>query len=93
MSRHEEAENLKAPERLEEELLTTDEVAQRLKITRQTVQRLIQRGQLTASRIGRGWRVKRRELEAFLQATETRRHGDDEKGRKLVRASFALVRN
>ena len=80
MPRREEAKKLKAPEHLEDELLTTDEVARWLKITRQTVQRLIQRGQLTASRIGREWRVKRRELDAFLQATEIRRRDDAEKG-------------
>jgi excisionase family DNA binding protein len=79
MPRREGAKNLKGPEHLEDELLTTDEVAQWLKITRQTVQRLIQRGQLTASRIGREWRVKRRELDAFLQATEIRRRDEVEK--------------
>ena len=56
----------------DEELLTTTEVAERLKITRQTVQRLIKAGKLKASRIGRDWRVKRNELETFLKATENR---------------------
>jgi len=54
-----------------EDLLTTSEVARRLRLTRQTVQRMIKRGDLKASRIGRDWRVKRSTLEAFLRETET----------------------
>jgi len=73
-------EKLEESEDLEEELLTTGEVARRLKITRQTVQRLIQRGDLKASRIGRDWRIKSRELESFLKETETPGRGDVEKG-------------
>ena len=60
------------PETEDDLLLTTQEVAGRLQLTRQTVQRLIKAGKLKASRIGRDWRVKRSALEAFLKATETR---------------------
>jgi excisionase family DNA binding protein len=56
----------------EDELLTTAEVAARLKVTRQTVQRLINAGDLVASRVGREWRVKRSELDAFLKAHQNR---------------------
>jgi excisionase family DNA binding protein len=56
----------------DDELLTTAEVAARLKVTRQTVQRLINAGNLVASRVGREWRVKRSELDAFLKAFQNR---------------------
>jgi excisionase family DNA binding protein len=56
----------------DDELLTTTEVATRLKVTRQTVQRLINAGDLVASRVGREWRVKRSELDAFLKAFQNR---------------------
>jgi excisionase family DNA binding protein len=56
----------------DEELLTTKEVARRLKVTTQTVQRLIHRGELVASRVARDWRIKPSELEAFLQRTQSR---------------------
>ena len=53
-----------------EDLLTTAEVAKRLKLTRQTVQRLTKHRKLKALRIGRDWRIKRSALEAFLKAAE-----------------------
>jgi len=56
----------------DDELLTTIEVAARLKVTRQTVQRLINAEKLVASRVGREWRVKRSELDAFLKAFQNR---------------------
>ena len=56
----------------DDEILTTAEVAARLKVTRQTVQRLINAGNLVASRVGREWRVKCSELEAFLKAHQNR---------------------
>ena len=60
------------PTTTDDELLTTGEVATRLKVTRQTVQRLISAGKLVASRVGREWRVKRSELDAFLKAFQNR---------------------
>jgi excisionase family DNA binding protein len=61
------------PEPQEDELLTTKQVAQRLKLTPQTVQRLINRGELTASRVAGAWRISRSELEAFLLRTRSGR--------------------
>jgi excisionase family DNA binding protein len=67
-----EAETPTALDAKDEELLTTREVARRLKVTPQTVQRLIHRGDLVASRVARDWRIKPSELEAFLQRTQSR---------------------
>jgi excisionase family DNA binding protein len=60
------------PDVKDDEMLTTKEVARRLKVTPQTVQRLIHRGELKASRVGRDWRIKPSAFEAFLEATEKR---------------------
>jgi excisionase family DNA binding protein len=55
----------------DDELLTTIEVAARLKVTRQMVQRLINTGKLLASRVGWEWRVKRGELDTFLKGFQS----------------------
>jgi excisionase family DNA binding protein len=54
-----------------EEILTTGEVAQRLKISRRAVQWLIHQRRLKAVRIGRSYRVRPQHIEAFLSAHET----------------------
>jgi excisionase family DNA binding protein len=51
----------------DEEMLTTKEVARRLKVTSQTVQRLIGRGDLIAVRVGRDWRIAPSAFKAFLR--------------------------
>ena len=47
-------------------------MAARLKVTRQTVQRLINDGKWWPRGVGREWRVKRSELDAFLKAFQNR---------------------
>lgn len=47
-------------------LLTTDEVLAFLKVKSCTVYRLIKTGDLPAIRVGRRWRVRRGDLEAWL---------------------------
>ena len=49
-------------------LLTTDEVLEFLRVKSCTVYRLIKSGDLPAIRIGRRWRVRRSDLEAWLDA-------------------------
>jgi excisionase family DNA binding protein len=51
-------------------MLTPKAVVRRLNVTPQTVQRLIHRGELMASRAARNWRMKPSALEAFLQRTQ-----------------------
>jgi excisionase family DNA binding protein len=72
MARKESPPRQPVPTTTDDELLTTGEMATRLKVTRQTVQRLISAGKLVASRVGREWRVKRSELDAFLKAFQNR---------------------
>jgi excisionase family DNA binding protein len=54
-----------------EEILTTREVAERLKISHRAVQWLIHQRKLQAIRIGRSYRVRPQHIEAFLTAHET----------------------
>lgn len=50
------------------ELLTTREVADKLKIDPTTVTYYIRKGQLKAIKLGRGYRVSQEELERFLES-------------------------
>jgi len=47
--------------------LTTDEVLSYLKVTPRTIYRLIRSGELPALRIGRQWRFRRADLDAWLE--------------------------
>ena len=49
-----------------EKLLTTQEVADYLGLTQRTIYTYIQSGSLRAIKIGREWRIKESELEAFI---------------------------
>ena len=50
----------------EQELFTTDEAADRLRVCVRTVRRLVALDDLGAIKIGRAWRIPRAELEAYL---------------------------
>lgn len=50
-----------------EELLTVAEIAEEMKSSRATVTSLIRKGDLIAMRWGRTWRVKRSDLNVYLQ--------------------------
>jgi excisionase family DNA binding protein len=49
-----------------EKLLTTQEIADYLGLTQRTIYTYIQSGSLRAIKIGREWRIKESELEAFI---------------------------
>jgi excisionase family DNA binding protein len=49
-------------------LLTVREVADVLRVSKMTVYRLIKTGELPAFRIGKNYRIRQPELEAFLAA-------------------------
>ena len=52
--------------------LTTEEVLAYLKITPRTIYRLIRNGELPAVRIGRQWRFRRNDLDAWLERQRAR---------------------
>lgn len=53
---------------MSETLLTAAEVAEQLRVSTMTVYRLIRSGELPAVRVGRNYRVRDPDLEAYLQA-------------------------
>lgn len=59
-------------------LMTVAEVAEVLRVSRMTVYRLIKAGELTAIRVGKNYRVRRRDLEGYLASGSVR--ADEGKG-------------
>jgi excisionase family DNA binding protein len=57
----------------ETEIMTVNEVAAYLKISEVTTYKLVQQGKIPAFKIGRHWRVKRIDLEEFI---EKLKHGE-----------------
>lgn len=62
---------------MEETLLSPAQVADRLQVTEQTIYDWLREGKLAGHKLGRLWRVRPKDLEAFLQrAGRTKRdHG------------------
>jgi excisionase family DNA binding protein len=50
-------------------LMTVEEVASVMRVSRMTVYRLIRRGQLQAIRVGRNYRVREDDLTTYLEAS------------------------
>ena len=53
-----------------EQLYTLDEVARILRVHRLTAQRYVINGELPASKIGRAWRIRGADLEAFIKSRQ-----------------------
>ena len=51
---------------LEDSLLTVGEVAQVMRVSNMTVYRLIKSGQMAAIRVGKNYRIRRRDMEKYL---------------------------
>lgn len=54
------------------ELLTPEQAAAYLQVNRETIYRYIREGKLVASKLGRGYRIPKRNLDLLLRATRTR---------------------
>jgi excisionase family DNA binding protein len=50
------------------EVLTTNEACQYLKISRPTFLKLVHTNQIRARKVGRAWKILRSELQAFMKA-------------------------
>jgi len=52
------------------ELLTSNEIAKMLKVSKKTIYRMIDDGRLRGSKIGKEWRFKKDKLEKWLERQE-----------------------
>lgn len=67
---------------MHDELLTVDEVAQRLKINAQTIRRWLREGRLNGTSLGTrqaGWRVPASEVHRFIEQGKRPAGADDTK--------------
>ena len=55
----------------DEQLLTVAEVADRLRVSTMTVYRLVKAGELPAYRVGKNYRIRSADLDAYLSAGRT----------------------
>jgi excisionase family DNA binding protein len=60
------------------ELFTPEQVAVTLQLSPKTVKGWLRIGKLTGCKIGRVWRVKEADLEAFIQASRVLRKSEEE---------------
>lgn len=51
----------------EKEIMTISQVAKYLQISEVTTYRLVQDGKIPAFKVGRGWRVKKEDLNEFIE--------------------------
>ena len=63
---------LKASKVINEKLLTPEQVAERLQVTELTVYGWLRRGRLPALKLGRLWRIRQDDLEAFLEGARAK---------------------
>ncbi len=57
---------------MDESFLTTDEVLEYLQVNLRTVYRLIKAGRIPAVRVGRQWRFRKRDIDAWLESQRPR---------------------
>src|SRR5215212_3628371 len=60
---------------MEEGFLTTEEVLEYLQVNLRTVYRLIKAGKIPAVRVGRQWRFRKRDIDAWLDSQRPRGGG------------------
>src|SRR5512147_3037498 len=57
---------------MDESFLTTDEVLEYLQLNLRTIYRLIKAGKIPAVRVGRQWRFRKRDIDAWLETQRPR---------------------
>jgi excisionase family DNA binding protein len=64
----------------DDRLWTVAEVASHMRVSNMTVYRLIKAGDLPAIRVGKNYRIRGRDLNAYLESSITRPEGKEEQG-------------
>src|SRR5476649_893223 len=62
---------------IDESFLTTEEVLEYLQVNLRTVYRLIKAGRIPAVRVGRQWRFRKRDIDAWLESSRPARGAGD----------------
>src|SRR5687767_14805469 len=75
---------------MDESFLTTEEVLEYLQVNLRTVYRLIKAGRIPAIRVGRQWRFRKRDIDAWLESQRPR--GARPAAAPGVRAATAAAR-
>ena len=57
---------------MDNDILTILQTAKYLQVCDKTVRRLIAKKELQASKIGRSWRIKKKDIEEYLNSTRNR---------------------
>lgn len=57
-------------------LMTIEEVASYLRLSKDTVYRMVQKGKIPASKVGMQWRFRRSDLDLWLDKNKNVGHGD-----------------
>src|ERR1700754_3094844 len=60
---------------IDETFITTEEVLEYLQVNLRTVYRLIKAGKIPAVRVGRQWRFRKRDIDAWLDSQRSRNDG------------------
>lgn len=71
---------------MELQLMTVEEVANYLKLNKQTVMRMAARGELPAAKVGRHWRFRRPDIEAYIERKVAGLKSDELAGKALTLA-------
>jgi excisionase family DNA binding protein len=66
------------------EIMTTEEVAEYLRTSADTIRRLARRGDLPASKLGRNWRFRKRDLDDWLATGGTAYERQVDEGLRLA---------
>jgi len=61
-----------------EDVLTSREACELLRISRPTLRNLIKKGEISAFKIGNNWRIMRNELERYVKEKSTSRRSSPE---------------
>lgn len=54
------------------EILTVKEAATYLSVSTKTIQRMIDRGELKASKVSNSWRIRKKDIDEYLESTSNK---------------------
>lgn len=60
---------------MSDEILTVAQAASYLKLCDKTVRRLIKKNALAASKVGKSWRIQKKDIETYLKETQNKTNG------------------